>query len=353
MKPSRSRFTPFTVAALALAGSICSQALAQTASTTPVGFITLSVPGTSTLSPAGSGALTLAGLGMVQPITFQGNADVVNTGTSTITNNSATWTANQFAATSNPYFLEIASGPAAGVILDIASNTSTTVTTTQALPAAFVANASFIIRPHWTLSSVFGATGNAGLAIGNTSSADQVLLYNGNTYDAYYYDNGQGFVSPGWQKNNNPIDGTTVRIYPDQGILIIRRQSASTQVVLTGAVKTGQTSVPIQSGNNVVGNVYGAGMTLADSGLYTGNSATGVASGTSTSADQVLIYNTTSSTYSAYYYDNGAGFFPAGWTSASGVASGTVAIPVGSSIIVQRKIASAFNWVIPQHPTSF
>jgi hypothetical protein len=97
--------------------------------------------------------------------------------------------------------------------------------------------------------------------------------------------------------------------------------------------------------------MYPTNMTLADSGLFTGDPATGVAGGTTTSADQILVWNGVS--YDTYYYQTsglgGTGWRKAGFPTADASAD---VIPVGSSLILKRKTVNGFNWIVPQHPTN-
>jgi hypothetical protein len=93
-------------------------------------------------------------------------------------------------------------------------------------------------------------------------------------------------------------------------------------------------------------------MTLGSSNLYTGDSATGLAAGFSTTADQVLIYNGVN--YDIYYYSSG-GSPGSGWRKVTGDTADASAtpIPAGSSFLVKRINPGSFNWVSPQHPASF
>jgi hypothetical protein len=320
-----------------------------TATTDPVGFITLNIAGTG---GAGGNKVSFKGLGLTQPVVYQGSAETVNVGTKSFTDNEATWTDNQFNGTNGAYFLEIVrptgqatAAPGEGQTYDIATTVASarTVTTVQSLDPAIVNGAVFKIRKHWTIGSVFGPNNEAGLGGGDITSADQILIYNGIGYDTYYfYDDG---VDKVWLDGNGAL-AVNKTIYPDDGLVIKRAQSAAVNVVLMGAVKTGQTSFPIQAGLNIVSNIYAAPMTLGSSGLYTGNAATGVAGGDITSADQVLIFNGTG--YNTYYfYDDGVDQV---WLDGNGAVATNVAIPVGTSFIVKRKGATGFNWKAPQHP---
>ncbi|HEY2343431.1 MAG TPA: hypothetical protein VGH90_10395, partial [Chthoniobacteraceae bacterium] len=130
MKFSHPGLSPLVATLLALAAPL---AMAQTTATTsPVGFITLNVAGASTTNPPATSALTLAGLGMFNPILFQGTVDVL--AGNTITNNSASFTANQYNGTDNNCFIEFLTGANTGVILDVQSTGASPSTITTAQP---------------------------------------------------------------------------------------------------------------------------------------------------------------------------------------------------------------------------
>ncbi len=325
-------------------------AQAQPLITKPVGIITLAVNGTGGTQ---SSAMTLAGLGLTQRALFQGTSTSI--GTNLIVDAAAAWMDDQFDGPGNACYVEITSGTNAGVILDVASTTASTqaITTIQAIPAGTVAGDSFVIHRHWTIASVFGPTNQSGLAGGSVTSADQILLYSGSTPTTYYYQT-VGLGGIGWRQAGAPatdVSGTV--IYPDEGFVINRQQSGPLNIKMAGSVKTGQTSTPIMPGQNFVGNIYAVPMTLADCGLYTGSPATGLADGSSTSADQVLMWNSAISGYDIYYYQT-IGIGGTGWRKVGDQIDDASAtpIPVGSAVIVNRKGTTGFNWVIPQHPST-
>ncbi len=333
---------------LALIATDVACAQSTTVATDPVGFITLSIAGAG----SGGSSLSFAALGLARPVEFQGVASAAATA-NTITCASAGWTPGTYSTAANPYLLEIIGPPGEpgiGTTYDVSmttANTATVITTAQNFAAGVAGTLpTFRLRKHWTLASVFGTTNQNGLASGFASSADtiQVLKPDG-SYAIYYY----SVSAPGWR---TPLDDTTDRantvLYPDDGLLITRKTSGVANVVLMGAVKTGQTSFPVLSGLSILANPYAAPMTLASSGLYTGNSSTGLTAGFESSADQVFIYN--GSGYAVYYYNAGAnGWRQVGDTTNTDMAS--VPLPVGSSFLVRRTGAS-FNWVAPQHPAA-
>lgn len=316
-----------------------------TATTDPVGFITLDIVGNN----GTNGGLSFLGLGMRRPVEYQGSAETV--GANTLTDNQATWTNNQFNGAGNAYYVEIASGSAAGTTYDITGTAAATKTITlaQNLASGVTGGVSFKIRRHWTIASVFGPNNESGLQGGDGSSADQILIFDGAVYNIFYYQT-VGFGT-GWRNAASPAaDAGGTVIYPEEGLILKRQQPATVSTSLMGAVKTGQSSIPLFSGLNIVANLYAAPMTLASSDLYTGNPATGLAAGDGSTADQVLIYNGAS--YDIYYFQTVG--FGTGWRNAASPVNdaGATQIPVGSSIVIKRN-GVAFNWIAPQHPSSF
>ncbi len=348
MNSSRLGLRRFAVALLSLA-PLGTPLYAQTTATTdPVGFITLDIAGTGGTGP---NAISFKGLGLTRPVEYQGSAETVDT--ASLTDNEATWTDNQFAGANGKFYVEITSGAGAGTTYDIVGTNAATKTLTlgQNLATGVTGGATFKVRKHWTLASVFGAANESGLGGGTATTADQILIWNGTSYDIYYYQTA-GIGGTGWRKAGaQTVDASSAVIYPEDGLLIKRQQSTPVNVVLMGAVKTGKTSVPISVGTNIIGNVFAAPMTLQTSGIYTGDPSTGIAGGTATTADQVLVWNGTG--YDIYYYQT-AGIGGTGWRKAGAqtVDASSATIPVGASFIIKRNAQTAFDWAIPQHPAS-
>jgi uncharacterized protein (TIGR02597 family) len=320
--------------------------LAQSSVTTdPVGFVTLTVRGHG---GAAASALSFIGLSMTRPVEFQGVIDQVSS--STIVCNNATWADNAFNAGSGPCFLEITSGPWAGLMVDIVNTVAATKSLELISPIPVVGGETFKVRKHWTLAAIFGATNSAGLGGGGSAAeADEILIYDAvnKRYDVYFYKNA-GLGGTGWRSTASSASASAVPLYIDEGILVRRKQATDVAVVLSGAVKTGPTIVPITgNGLNIVANVYpGGALTLGASQLYTSSTSTGLAGGTIATADLVQVYN--GSSYVSYYYKN-SGLGGTGWRADTGTAdvSATV-ISSGASVIIYRKLGGSFYWVMPQ-----
>lgn len=363
----RSPKFSFRAAATFLAmGCLASPVFGVSATTDPVGFITLNI---AAAPPAGE-QLSYKALGLSRPVEYQGAAEVAanSGGNSVVTDNDATWANDQFnppAATADTatYYLEIArpaglatAVPGEGTTFDILATDSATKTITLAgnLPTGVAGSSSvtFKIRKYWTIGDVFGAANEAGLGAGAQGEADDVMIYSPQTgqFNNYYYRLG-GIGGSGWRNSNTGAVATNQKIYPEDGVLVRRRQTGDLNVTLAGAVKTGTTSSAVFSGINVLGNVYATAMTLGSSGLYTGDANTGVLGGAQGEADDVLIYDQETHAYRTYYYRIG-GIGGSGWRSSDdGSIATDVSIAAGSAIVVRRRGATGFNWVAPQHPT--
>ncbi len=337
---------------VALAASIAliaAPAFAQTTATTdPVGFVTMTIA-------AGTGSASnysFNGMALTRTVSYQGTAETATAATTTLIDNEAVWTDNQFngASSAITHYVEITSGSSAGTTYDITGTTASTKTLTLAQPlaAGVAAGASFKIRQHWTVASIFGAADEAGLTGGTSSTADQILINNGAGFDTYYYKTtGPGGI--GWRSTASvSVDRSGTLIYPDDSLVVKRTAATAVNVVIMGSVKTGQSSYPVATGNTFIANPCAAPLTLASCGIYTTDANTGLLGGTSGTADKITLWN--GAAYDTYYYKT-TGPGGTGWRSTSSISIDASAIPiaVGTSVVVVRS-GAAFNWVIPQHP---
>lgn len=327
-----------------------SSMFAQMQPTEPVGLINWRL--------GNNGTDTYCGLGLTQVVEYQGAAESI--GANTVTDTEASWVDNQFNGANGAYFIEILSGPGAGMTYSISgtSGTNRQLTLSQNLAVGITAPLSFKIRKHWTIASIFGPENEAGFtSSAQASTADQILRYDraAGANRAYYYQVALPAAGgTGWRLSNNAFtDASNTIIQPGDGLWLKQYATAPFGVMLLGQVKTGQTSVLIWPDTNIISNVCAADMTLASSGLYTGNSATGVkASATPIGADKVRFWN--GAAWQSYYYQLAGSGGGEGWRQegSPGIDVGSKVIPIGSSINMRRG-STGFYWVIPQHPTNF
>lgn len=364
-------YIPYSIL-LAVAATGLSQA-AETAYTTPVGYVTIPLPGKATASAANrlqiasqqllpSGATAFAG----KAESFSGNV---------LTDAEGSWAAGSYVNATPPtgfsnysHLVEITSGPLTGTFSWITASGANTITTYDNISAAG-ANASYRVVKAFTVGSLFGAVPTAAVLGGGASAAtaDNFQVYNSstNTYTTFYYKSSGAVGGTGWRTSaSNSLDVSSVAIHPtDSGLVITRKQVGDGSLVIAGDVKTGATDVVIRGRagtgptNNTLNIVQAPipvdQLTLGASGLYTGSATTGLLGGASAAvADNVLIFNAATNTYTTYYYKSTGAVGGTGWrTSASNsVDVSTVALPSTSAILIQRRGATAtdFTWEIPQ-----
>lgn len=317
----------------------------------PAGFTTLTATGPAQ-SNAGS-VFSFLGISLLCPVEYEGS--VTSAGVGSITEEGAGWDEQAFETTGGEgFFLEVTSGPTAGLFTDIVSidRETGTITLDENFSPYLSGGESYRIRKHRTIAEVFGPNNEAGLTgAASVSKADDIRILNAVTqsFATYYFKTG-GFGGRGWRSTTDAAaDAGNTRLYFDQGIIICRKTPGAVRLELTGSVKTGPTAIPIGPGTNLIANVYAAGtLTLENSGLYTGDPATGLADGPSIStADEVRMFDGT--TIEKFYYKrNGTG--GTGWRSSGNAIrdAGKTPIPSGTAIYVVRKSGRpAWVWTVP------
>jgi uncharacterized protein (TIGR02597 family) len=337
-------------------------AIGQTATTEPVGFISLNIAGGGSVA---SPKLSLISATLTRPILYQGLITGISGTTITVSSTpAAPWAVGAFSGANGSHYVEIVSSavPArTGTMADISSapTTSSIVTVGDLSVNQAAIGDTIRIRKDLTIGELFGPTNSAGLlASDDPSTADEVLVYSAAASESYFYFTGAEGFPAGWYDsgfNLAPGQAQNVPIAPNQAVVVKRKAAGALTITSVGSVKTGNTLFPVVNGINVLGTVSAKGLTLATSGLKTGSDSTGVkASDDPSTADEVTIYNGAGSV--SYFYFTGAEGFPAGWYDsgfnlAPGVAD-SVAIAAGTAFVVNRKGGAAFNWTLPS-PTTF
>ena len=353
MRKSSVIFCTFHALAILVAFPLTSQAV--DVYTDPVGFIKLDIVG-------GPSKFSFLGLGMTQVVTNQGLLTGV-AGTKLTVNN--VLSAGVFDRLVGPpmtytHYIEITSGPNAGLFDDIVSNDTAAVFTASDLSSLISTGQTYKIYPHWTLAKVFGPNNEAGLQPGTSAAnSDNVRVWDSidQKYTTYYYKTNSAGGGVGWRADGSPtINRANTQLYIDQGILIFRRSLAKgTNVTLVGGVKLGKTIVPVEQGPGrftFASNVYPSPIALSESGLYTTNSATGIQPGTSAAnSDNVRIWNPSLQAYATYYYKTNTAGGGVGWRRDGfpTIDASTNSIPGGGAVvIIRRSLPIPFNWSIEQ-----
>jgi hypothetical protein len=312
------------------------------------GFTTITVKGHG---PHALNALSFIGLGLTRAVVGQGILQVA--GTAILSDLSANWSQDQFNGVNGAHYIEITSGPGAGLVTDIIATKSETksLQTANDLSPYLTGAVSYKIRKHWTLRTLFGPQNEAGLGAGSNINADEILIYDPITqvFTVYYYKTA-GLGGTGWRSNLSPSsDQSDAKLDLTRGIIIRRKQATDLNVKVFGVVKKGATYMAVHPGMNILANIYPTDtLTLGSSNLYTSDPTTGIAGGSNVTADKILIFNGT--TYDTYYYKT-QGLGGIGWrsTSSPSTDASDALIAPGSSIIIQRVVSrGAFYWIVEQ-----
>lgn len=331
---------------------------AQTASTTPVGYQTLTIKG----SPDGSTpAFTALSVGFQTTSLYDG-ALTETTSSFVFTDSNASLVADTYNALdpagSSAYYLIFTSGANEGLILDIAGNTSTTITCNSGYQSGGSFSAAsgdtYSIRAYSKLADIFGATNTAGLKSGgNASSSDliYVMSTDGNaSYTTYYYqtDNLGGILGgTGWRVlGDNSSDMSSIAIAPDDGLIVSRKASGDLDLVTSGVVKDSKHKRDLPAGYSLIAYPFPVSVTLADSNIYTADNGY-VSGGNGSSSDLVYVISSDGS-FTTYYRqtDSLGGILGGdGWRvfGDSSTSRDNEPIPAGSSIIILHR-GSGLTW---------
>ncbi len=282
----------------------------QTATTVPVGFITVTLPAAIDANTPSSSAVSVP---LYKPADFAGAVASVDS-TNQITLVGAAFTANQFASPSAPRLVRVKTSATAshiGKMFVVTANTTNQLTVDLTgtgvvnVGDAITAGATpdtVEILPANTIGSVFGnATTPPTLAAGTgANTADNVLLWNGSTWDAYFWTGTATTPNNIWKRTGNTDRANTI-IYPDDGVFLVRRAiTGPVSITFMGTVPSTSEQSGIPSGSTFLANRFPVNTTLGGLGLHT---LPGWTAGTSANnADSVYVWNTVSGAWDAYFW---------------------------------------------------
>ena len=328
--------------AILIAISLIQLSQAQSTVSTPVvGFSRVTVAGGGTASAPKYSMISLNLLNAREYAGTMGNTF------------NGSFTAGAFNAGTFPrYYLSI---PSSGIIVDIVSNTSSNLTVdpsrSSAVASALGSGVPVEIRKHRTLQEVFGGdgttTGGSSLSLGratSASAADSVLLLANGTYKTYFYSSSS--VRPGWRDAGNlTLLAAEAPVYPNEGVFIARKLSASVDIVVSGHVASGVSLIELDAGNNLITTTIPADTTLTQmfggDGTATGGASLKVNRGTSaSSADNVLIWD--GSAFKTYFYSSST--VRPGWRDAANLTVTASNTPVsGNRALFLKRTGTATN----------
>ncbi len=326
--------------------------LSAQVATSPVGYITLTINGSTDGTTPAFTALS-AGLQNAATVTGSATSDATS---AVLTDTNASNAINAYstldALGNGAYFLQITSGVNEGLILDILSNDATSFTTGSDLNGIITTGDTYAVKAHLTLADIFGASNESGLKSGgNASSSDLIYLMSTDglaSYSAYYYQTDSlGFLGGnGWRvSGNSSSDMSSVVVAPDDGVIVRRTGVGNLSRVVSGNVSTVDLSKDLPAGYSLISYPFPVDVTLANSGIYSASNGY-VSGGNSSSSDIVYVLSSTGNFSTYYYQTDSLGFLGGnGWRAAGDSStdqSGTT-IPAGSSIIILHR-GTGLTW---------
>lgn len=316
----------------------------STATTDPVGFVSYTVNAQSDQK---------VGVPMQQASSYNGVASSVS---ANIVQSAG------LPALSGDNFLLVTSGAAAGQWEQISNSSAGQVTIASAIPG-FQTNDTFVVKPFWTLNSLFPNGGAIPASVDPENPVAVVLFnvagatgINQATGDAYLYHAGE-VLPAGWYDANTFELANSVTINPESFITIRNSTASPINVSFVGSVPAAKTAIDVTSRSagpqdNLVYNRFPADVTLLNSGLAS-SGAVSPSPDPENPSDTVLVYQTDSSglnpaTSASYIYHAGE-VLPAGWYNANDFESAdSVVIPAGGAFIIRKPTGA--NSVISWNP---
>jgi uncharacterized protein (TIGR02597 family) len=353
MKKSFKFFTVLSGAALLASSHLT----AESVSTNPVGYVTVSINAASDAR---------VGVPLMRSATFGGSVNSISAGVIEVSSVVPD-------VTSDVHFLWVTSGALAGQWFTVEAATSSSLTVSEDLESAGLLVAdSFSVVPFWTLESLLPSGGGLPQSSNVFDPVGQVLLNDVNAAGVnlapvasyIYHDGAQG--PAGWYDANDlnaGIAGDTI-ISPETYITVRNSTVSAVSLVFAGSVPVQPLSNGVKSSSSgsqdtQVPNPYPAGVTYANSNLLE-SGALRASPNVFDPLDQLLLFPESSSGYNpaptkaVLYHDGSQG--PAGWYDANDVSGGTIdseEIPAGSALVIRRAAGNdeILNWT-PSVPYS-
>tara|TARA_B110001450_G_scaffold209146_1_gene200023 strand:+ start:261 stop:1322 length:1062 start_codon:yes stop_codon:yes gene_type:complete len=337
---------PQKTLSLLLVASLSSFSSLSAVETDPVGYMTITINGSSN----GSTAYTPLSIGLEKAPSASGA--LTDAPTSTVaTNSGAAYTVGEFAGTdaagNATHYLQFESD---GLIVDIVANDATTITAGTDLTGLAASGDAYVVKEHMTLADAFGDSGSGLTSGANSITSDLLYIMSSDgqgSFATYYVQTdptGLGFLGgDGWRQvgASNSLDMSNVVIGPDDGVIVSRSASGDVNIVVAGSVNVIDHQRDLPSGFSMVSYPYPVDVTLDDSNIY--SATNGYVSGANSNTSDLVYVLGSEGLYTTYYRQTdptGLGFLGGdGWRqigSSNSEDKGSTVIPAGSSIIIKH-----------------
>ena len=329
---------------------VASCALAQNATTDPVGYLTINI--TAGTGTAKRTSLISAPLLDTASINGSATGSITSITSTSLTCTTAGWTPGALSRAATPFLVQITSGNATGHMFLISPNVKNT-STTLTISAEDQANTkltmlgiktgqsgdTFKIIPCDTLLSFLGTPQTTGVRAGaNATVSDTVTTVVNGISTTYFYSS----TLNRWTRNApGNADASNVTLRPYAGFQYARLASTPLSLIVTGNVPTIGRKVPVKnSGLTYLSQYFPVETTLAASGIK--NLANWKSGANATVSDTVTIF---SSGVSSTYFHNGTNWVK----NAPGFAiSNSLLIPAGASIMINKRGTASQSMTLTQ-----
>ena len=279
-------------------GSVSSLSAQEAGITSPVGLVETLVPGPAT---AGSSQSTMIANTLRNPELYEGvaasvgaftapSSQILNTGVTT-------WPTGQWMDVPHICYIENSAGAEEAYLITAVdvSTGAITLSTTFDLSSRYPSTPKFSIIKAHTFASLFGSASSEVLFEQSTDSnvADNVFLWNGNSWTTYYHD------GTAWLRLSPYGNANDEVIFPDEGMFILRRGVGDITLKFTGTVppRTQISTVPGER-LTMINNRYPVGTKVIDLGLHL---LPDWKTGSLSTADLFYVWN--SNTWVTYYHN--------------------------------------------------
>ena len=353
-------------------------AVAQTAATIPVGYITVTTP---------AGADSTFSIPLARPAVLSSVATAAS-GT-TLTVKATGITASQFlyapGSQPNNYYVKFLSGSLTGQFVTITDNAAfndngtpadtsdDTVDLTLESAVSITGTPSITIAPYQTLQTAFPGGAGVGTTDAPEAATSFLMVQNqagvgadrGKDRLFFYYDDGAEGPDNGWYDNDDLEAGKQddVILYPDDLYWVRNGSESDVSAVFEGQVPSTSTSTSVAVEtvvqDNYVGAPFPVDLTLGGSGLIE-SGAIASTDAPENATDFVMVYDEAdpASDKSAaalyFHYDDGASGPDNGWYNnddlEAGIQDSQPIIKAGRGFVIRKGEAGApasVNWVAP------
>lgn len=218
--------------------------LATAATTDPLGFYTVKIPGKP---PGASQARTYLGIQLLPPTRYVGPAGAVSGNTLAFRDSFSP------AVLQDPdlkHYVHVLSGSGLGYIVDIEELRSNDIVCATDLTPWISPWSLFLIRPHPRLADIFGADNRFGLGSGpDADHADNVVTWDpvAQQERVYYFH----ATRARWELDGVEADARHAILRFPYGLYIVRRTTGTLRLALSGEVGSESVLLPVRPGANV------------------------------------------------------------------------------------------------------